>query len=82
MGADFLMVKLALAYLDVTQRVKLTNSYLPLVAYNVGGECATIKAAAASGWLDERGTVLERLTCVERAGADVIITYHVKDATR
>lgn len=79
-GADFLMVKPALAYLDVIRRVKTAHPALPLAAYNVSGEYAMIKAAAANGWLDERVTVLETLTGMKRAGADVIITYHAKDA--
>ena len=78
-GADFLMVKPALAYLDVIRRVKDRFPILPLVAYNVSGEYSMIKAAAANGWLDERSTVLETLTGMKRAGADLIITYHAKD---
>lgn len=79
-GADFLMVKPALAYLDVIQRVKQRFSELPLAAYNVSGEYAMIKAAAANGWLDEKTTTLEKLTSIKRAGADIIITYHALDA--
>lgn len=78
-GADFLMVKPALAYLDVIQRVKSAYPYLPMAAYNVSGEYAMIKAAAAKGWLDERAAVLEKLTSIKRAGADLILTYHAKD---
>ena len=79
-GADFLMVKPALAYLDVIYRLHTQFPELPLVAYNVSGEYAMIKAAAANGWLDERKVVLEKLTGIKRAGADLIITYHAKDA--
>ena len=81
-GADFLMVKPALAYLDVIQRLRQEYSQLPLVAYNVSGEYAMIKAASAQGWLDEQGTVLELLTGIKRAGADLIITYHAQDAAQ
>ncbi|HET8623767.1 MAG TPA: porphobilinogen synthase [Gemmatimonadales bacterium] len=77
-GADLLMVKPALAYLDVVRAVR-ERTALPLVAYNVSGEYAMIKAAARAGWLDERGVVLEALTGMRRAGADAIITYHAKD---
>jgi porphobilinogen synthase len=79
-GADFLMVKPALAYLDVIYRVKQQFPALPLAAYNVSGEYAMIKAAAEKGWLDERTAVLETLTGIKRAGADLIITYHAKEA--
>ena len=79
-GADFLMVKPALAYLDVIRQVKDAFPALPLVAYNVSGEYAMVKAAAAQGWLDERAVVLEKLLSMKRAGADLIITYHAKDA--
>jgi porphobilinogen synthase len=81
-GADLLMVKPALPYLDVIQRVHNQFPQLPLGAYNVSGEYAMIKAAAERGWLDERKTVLEALTGIKRAGADLIITYHAKDAAR
>jgi porphobilinogen synthase len=81
-GADFLMVKPALPYLDVIQRVHEHLPELPLVAYNVSGEYAMIKAAAANGWLDEENAVLESLMGIKRAGADLIITYHAKDASR
>ncbi len=81
-GADFLMVKPALAYLDVIQRVKAAHPDLPLAAYNVSGEYAMLKAAAANGWLDEKSCVLEKLLSIKRAGADIIITYHAKDAAR
>lgn len=81
-GADFLMVKPALAYLDIIQRVKQQFPTLPLVAYNVSGEFAMIKAAAERGWLEEKTAVLETLTSMKRAGADLIITYHALDAAR
>jgi len=78
-GADMVMVKPALAYLDIVQRVR-QHTDLPLVAYNVSGEYSMIKAAAAAGWLDERRVVEEVLTAIKRAGADLIITYHALDA--
>lgn len=81
-GADMLMVKPALAYLDVIRVVKGTFPELPLAAYNVSGEYSMIKAAAANGWLDEAKVTLETLTSIKRAGADVIITYHALDAAR
>lgn len=81
-GADFLMVKPALPYLDVIRQLRDQFPQLPLAAYNVSGEYAMIKAAAANGWLDERGAVLEALTGIKRAGADLIITYHALDAAR
>jgi porphobilinogen synthase len=81
-GADFLMVKPALAYLDVIYRVKERFPELPLAAYNVSGEYAMLKAAAANGWLDEKSAVLETLTSIKRAGADLIITYHAKEAAQ
>jgi porphobilinogen synthase len=77
-GADMLMVKPALAYLDVVHAVRMATT-LPLVAYNVSGEYAMVKAAAAKGWIDERRIVLEALTGIRRAGADAIITYHAAD---
>jgi porphobilinogen synthase len=80
-GADMVMVKPALAYGDLIHAVRGETS-LPVVAYNVSGEYAMVKAAAAAGYLDERATVLEILTSLRRAGADVIITYHAKDAAR
>ncbi len=80
-GADIVMVKPALAYLDVLARARRRFD-LPLAAYNVSGEYAMIKAASANGWLDEKRVVLEVLTAIKRAGADVIITYHAKDAAR
>ncbi len=77
-GADFLMVKPALAYLDVIRAVR-ERTTLPLVTFNVSGEYAMLKAAAQRGWIDERRSVLEALTGMRRAGADAIITYHAKD---
>ncbi len=77
-GADIIMVKPALPYLDVIQRVKQETKF-PLAAYNVSGEYAAIKAAAANGWLDEQQAVLEALTSIRRAGADMIVTYHARD---
>jgi porphobilinogen synthase len=81
-GADALMVKPALGYLDVVARVRERFPELPLAAYNVSGEYAMAKAAAANGWLDERAVVLEILTGIRRAGADLVVTYHAKDAAR
>ena len=81
-GADFLMVKPALAYLDIVSAVNQAHPGVPLVAYNVSGEYAMVKAAAANGWIDERAIVLESLTSMRRAGASLIITYHAKDAAR
>jgi porphobilinogen synthase len=78
-GADMLMVKPALAYLDVIHAVKQAFPALPLVAYNVSGEYAMIKAAAANGWIDEPRVTLETLTGIKRAGADLIISYHARD---
>jgi porphobilinogen synthase len=80
-GADMVMVKPALAYGDVIGAVKRATR-LPVAAYNVSGEYAMVKAAAAAGYLDERATVLEILTSLQRAGADTIISYHAKDAAR
>jgi porphobilinogen synthase len=80
-GADIIMVKPALAYLDVISEAR-RRSDTPLAAYNVSGEYAMVKAAAANGWIDERRAVLEVLTAIKRAGADMIITYHAKDAAR
>ncbi|MGH2537620.1 MAG: porphobilinogen synthase [Candidatus Promineifilaceae bacterium] len=79
-GADFLMVKPALPYLDVIRQVRDHFPQWPLVAYNVSGEYAMIKAAAAEGWLEERRAVLETLTGIKRAGADQIISYHAREA--
>lgn len=78
-GADMLMVKPAHTYLDIIRRVKDTYPALPLCAYHVSGEYAMLKAAAANGWINERGAVLETLTSIRRAGADVIITYYAKE---
>ncbi|MAU00788.1 MAG: porphobilinogen synthase [Anaerolineaceae bacterium] len=75
-GADFLMVKPALPYLDIVRQLRDAFPELPLAAYNVSGEYAMLKAAAANGWLDEERAVLETLTGIKRAGADLIITYH------
>ena len=80
-GADFLIVKPALSYLDIMRDVK-DNFTLPVVAYNVSGEYAMVKAAAQNGWIDEKAIVLETLTSMKRAGADLIMTYHAKDAAR
>lgn len=80
-GADMLMVKPALAYLDVVRQIR-DNFDLPLVVYNVSGEYAMVKAAAAKGWIDEKRIVLETLLGMKRAGADIIITYHALDAAR
>jgi porphobilinogen synthase len=78
-GADILMVKPALAYLDVLSDVRQAT-VLPVAAYNVSGEYAMVKAAAARGWIEERRAALEILTAIKRAGADIVITYHAKDA--
>ncbi|MBA2714208.1 MAG: porphobilinogen synthase [Rubrobacteraceae bacterium] len=80
-GADIVMVKPALPYLDVLRRVRETTA-LPVAAYNVSGEYAMLKAAAQNGWLDEERAVIEALTGIKRAGADIIITYHAPDAAR
>lgn len=79
-GADAIMVKPALPYLDVIRRVKDSLPEVPLAAYQVSGEYSMIKAAAANGWLDEKKVTLESLTAIKRAGADMIITYFAKDA--
>ena len=76
-----LMVKPALAYLDVVRQIR-DNFDLPLAVYNVSGEYAMVKAAAANGWIDEKRIVLETLLGMKRAGADIIITYHALDAAR
>jgi porphobilinogen synthase len=78
-GADVVMVKPALPYLDVVRRVKEATR-VPVAAYHVSGEYSMLKAAAANGWLDERAAVLEALTSIRRAGADIVITYYAKDA--
>jgi porphobilinogen synthase len=80
-GADVVMVKPALPYLDVIHRIKEATR-VPVAAYNVSGEYAMLKAAAQNGWLDERAAVLETLTSIRRAGADMILTYHAKEASR
>jgi porphobilinogen synthase len=80
-GADIVMVKPALPYLDLIRRIKQETD-MPLAAYNVSGEYAMVKAAAAAGHLDEKAAVLEILTAIRRAGADIVITYHAKDAAR
>ncbi|MFM5979114.1 MAG: porphobilinogen synthase [Sphaerospermopsis kisseleviana] len=77
-GADIVMVKPALAYLDIIHQVKI-NTNLPVAAYNVSGEYAMIKAAAANGWIDEKKVILETLTSMKRAGADLILTYFAKE---
>jgi porphobilinogen synthase len=79
-GADALLVKPAIGYLDVVARVGEHFPELPLAAYNVSGEYAMVKAATANGWLDERAVVLELLTGIRRAGADLVVTYHAKEA--
>lgn len=80
-GADIVMVKPAMAYLDIVRQVKDATD-LPVAVYNVSGEYAMVKAAAANGWIDEKRIVLETLTGMKRAGADMIITYHALDAAR
>ncbi|PSB00940.1 porphobilinogen synthase [Merismopedia glauca] len=80
-GADFLMVKPALAYMDIIHQVKQASN-LPVAAYNVSGEYSMVKAAALNGWIDEQRVVMETLTGFKRAGADLILTYHAKDAAR
>ncbi len=80
-GADFIIVKPALSYLDIMRDVK-NNVLLPVVAYNVSGEYSMVKAAAQNGWVDEKQIVLETLISMKRAGADLIMTYHAKDAAR
>jgi porphobilinogen synthase len=80
-GADMLMVKPALPYLDIIRRVK-DETRMPLAAYNVSGEYSMLKAAVAAGYLDERTAVLETLTSIRRAGADIVITYHAKEAAQ
>lgn len=80
-GADIIMVKPALAYLDVLSKVRAAFNH-PLAAYNVSGEYSMVKAAAQNGWIDEKEVVLEILTAIKRAGADMIITYHAKEVAR
>ena len=81
-GADYLMVKPALAYLDVINLIKREFPYMPLAAYNVSGEYSMVKAAAQNGWIDERAIVFEILTAIKRAGADIIITYFAKNIAK
>ncbi|MBR2179070.1 MAG: porphobilinogen synthase [Selenomonadaceae bacterium] len=80
-GADIIMVKPATAYLDVVRSVRNKINH-PVAVYNVSGEYAMVKAAARNGWIDEKRIVLESLTCMKRAGADIIITYHAIDAAK
>ncbi|HYA89500.1 MAG TPA: porphobilinogen synthase, partial [archaeon] len=80
-GADIIMVKPALPYLDIIQRVR-ERFDVPVAAYNVSGEFAMVKAAARNGWVDEKRVVLEILTGIQRAGAQIILTYHAKDVAR
>jgi len=80
-GADIVMVKPALAYLDIIREVKNTVS-VPVSAYNISGEYAMIKAAAKMGWIDEKKAIVETLTAIKRAGADLIATYFAKDAVK
>ncbi|MCM8767144.1 MAG: porphobilinogen synthase, partial [Candidatus Omnitrophica bacterium] len=80
-GADIVMVKPALAYLDVIRAVK-ENFNIPVAAYNVSGEYSMVKAVAEKGWLDEKNLVLEILTSIKRAGADIIITYWAKQVVK
>lgn len=80
-GADFLIVKPALSYLDIIRDVRNAHD-LPIVAYNVSGEYAMVKAAAINGWIDEKSVVLETMTGMKRAGADLILTYHAKDVAK
>jgi porphobilinogen synthase len=80
-GADIIMVKPALPYLDIIQRVR-DRFDVPVAAYNVSGEYAMVKAAARNGWIDEKRVVLEIMTGIQRAGADIILSYHAKDVAR
>jgi porphobilinogen synthase len=80
-GADIIMVKPALSYLDIIQKAN-DNFNLPLAAYNVSGEYAMVKAAAEKGWIDEKNVALEILTSIKRAGADIIITYWADSAVQ
>ena len=80
-GADFLIVKPGMPYLDIVRDVR-NEFHVPVVTYNVSGEYSMVKAAAANGWIDEKAVVMEMLTGMKRAGADLIITYHAKDAAR
>ncbi len=80
-GADMVMVKPALAYLDVIRAVRESFD-VPVGAYNVSGEYAMVKAAARNGWIDEQRVVMEIMTGIQRAGASVVLTYHAKDVAR
>ncbi|MBP2077432.1 porphobilinogen synthase [Oceanobacillus polygoni] len=80
-GADFLIVKPAMSYLDIVREVR-DNFNVPVVAYNVSGEYSMVKAAAQNGWIDEKALVMEKLTSMKRAGADLIITYFAKDVAK
>ena len=80
-GADMIMVKPALAYLDIVAMLRRELT-APIVAYNVSGEYSMVKAAAQKGWVDEKSIVLETLTAIKRAGADIIISYHAQDALK
>ena len=80
-GADIVIVKPALAYLDIIRRVRESFD-VPVAAYNVSGEYSMVKAAARNGWIEEQRTALEILTGIQRAGASIILTYHAKDAAR
>jgi porphobilinogen synthase len=81
-GADIVMVKPALGYLDVVRELRRRFVGVPLAAYNVSGEYSMIKAAAERGWIEERAAVLESLTAIRRAGADIVITYWALDVAR
>jgi porphobilinogen synthase len=80
-GADIIMVKPAMPYLDIIQKVR-ERFDVPVAAYNVSGEYSMVKAAARNGWIDEQRVVLEILIGIQRAGAEIILTYHAKDAAR
>ena len=80
-GADIIMIKPALAYLDVIKEVSSCTNY-PVAAYNVSGEYSMVKAAALNGWIDEKRIVMENLVSIKRAGAGIIITYHALDAAK
>ena len=80
-GADIVMVKPALAYLDIVRRVKAEYG-VPVAAYNVSGEYSMLLAAAANGWIERERAILETLTSIKRAGADIILTYHAREAAR
>jgi porphobilinogen synthase len=81
-GADLIMVKPALAYLDIIRNVRIQFPGVPLAAYNVSGEYSMVKAAAANGWIDERGTALEMLLAMKRAGTSILISYWAKEAAK